>query len=177
MSPFRFPATLQAEGFVWHLIYDPDGANTVLPNLQQAKLLNVFGQWVQVPTGSGEPGKVFMAVVDLSFPAVNTPSYRKPAQYVRGFRLYPNQVDPSTAPPQEMAMYIREIEPPSNVAQEFIDAVLGMSAAEQSKQNPDTEWTRILSSASSSAVPTGPSPSCSNKKEISINPAVEPIDG
>lgn len=136
---FKFPEVIHVEGHDWYLIYDPDGAKTVLPNLQAAKLQNVFGQWVQV-TG----GRAYMAVVDLIMPAVNTPTYRKPSQYLRGFRLYPNQVDPSTAPPQEMAFYLREVEQPANIAQEFLDAVLGTVIATQQVSQPDTEWTNIL---------------------------------
>lgn len=141
---FQFPQAIYAQNSVWHLIYDPNSANTLLPDLQSAKLQNVFGQWVRVPDGTGKVGQLYMSVVDLVLPAVNTPTYRKPAQYVRGFSLSQQEVDPNTQPPQSMAIYTKELEPPTNVAQEFLNAVLDQSLAQQTKVQPKSDWTQML---------------------------------
>lgn len=143
---FQFPQVIRAEGSIWHLIYDPDSPNNLLPSFQDAKVQNIFGQWVQVPDGMGKMQKLYMSVVDLVFPSVNTPTYRKPSQYVRGFSLSPHEVDPSQANPQGMAIYTKELAPPLNVAQEFLNAVLGTSLTQQENQNVDKDWTKKLPS-------------------------------
>lgn len=143
--PFQFPQTLRAQGSTWYLIYDPNSANTLLPSLQDAKVQNVFGQWVKVPNGAGGVGNLFMSVVDLIIPQVNMPTYKKPAQYVRGFSLSPQEVDPYSQPPQSMAIYTKELEPPVNVAQEFLNAVLGQSLENQAQSAQNRDWTQMLS--------------------------------
>lgn len=152
---FQFPQTIQAQGSVWHLIYAPDLPNTLLPSLIGAKVQSVFGQWVQVPDGTGGQGRLYMCVVDLIMPEVNTSTYRKPAQYVRGFSLSPKEADANTMPPEAMAIYTKELEPPVNVAQEFLNAVLGTSYAQQ-QQQAKGDWTNLL-----------PSPKAPEEKTVS----------
>lgn len=150
---FQFPQSIYAQNSVWHLIYDPNSPNTILPDLNTAKLQNVFGQWVNIPDDTGKVGRVFMSVVDLIIPAVNTPSYRKPAQYVRGFSLSYQEVDPNSQPPQSMAIYTKELEPPTNVAQEFLNAVLEQRVAQQQAEQPKGDWTQMLPDTQSLAQP------------------------
>lgn len=142
---FEFPQNIVVQGKVWNLIYDPT-SRTILPSLQSAKLQSVFGQWVYVPNQSGGNDKYYMSVVDLVFPAINSPSCRKPAQYVRGFSLSPGEVDPTIQPPDGMALYARELDPPANIAQDFLNAVIGRSQETQQQAMPKTDWTRILRS-------------------------------
>lgn len=141
---FKFPQVIYAQNSSWNLIYDPNSPNTLKPDLQNAKLQNVFGQWVRVSDGAGGSNSYFMCVVDLIFPAVNTASYRKPAQYVRAFSLSPQEVDPNIQPPDGMAMYTKELEPPVNIAQEFLNAVLDRSMAQQQASQPKSDWTQML---------------------------------
>lgn len=155
---FQFPPVIRAQGSIWHLIYAPDSPNTLMPSLQEGKLQNVFGQWISIPDGVGGVNKYFMSVVDLVFPAVNTPIYRKPSQYVRAFSLSPREVDPTTQPPQSMAMYTREVEPPVNVAQEFMNAILGQTQAMQQQTQAQDDWVRLLPSDKQKEGPKVPQP-------------------
>lgn len=154
--PFQFPKTIQVQGSVWYLVYDPNSPNTIEPSLQDAKVQNVFGSWVRVPNGQGGVGQVFMSVVDLIIPQVNMPTYKKPAQILRGFCLSPQEVDPYTQPPKSMAMYTKEAEPPVNVAQEFLNAVLIQSSEIQAQEQPKGDWTNMLDPAQPTQAPRVP---------------------
>lgn len=143
---FEFPKTLQDKKYVWQLAYAPSGGATVMPSLAGSQLQNCYGQWVTVPASNGGVAKVFMVVVDVVLPAVNTSTVRKPAQFMRGIQLFPNQVDPTTVPSEGMAFYIRELDPPVDVAQEFLDALLGTSLEERARE-VDTSWVSVLGEA------------------------------
>lgn len=135
---YKFPEAIQAEGHTWRLTYDPSNPSTVMPDLRTPKVQNVSGQWVEV-AGQNGPERLYMVVVDLLYPAVTQPNYMKPAQFVRGFRLYPSEMNPERVPPQEMAMYVREVQQAGSSAQEFLNAILGVSLMEKDS-GINTNW-------------------------------------
>lgn len=137
-ATFRFPASIRCEGRTWHLLYDPGNPNTALPDLSGAQVGALTCSPVSIGSPSGKR-QVYMVTVDLRIPARAGFGSVSAPKTVRGFRIYPAPVNPEHTPPQEMAMYLEERPPEAaNAAQAFLDAILGVSLAEQAA--PDVNW-------------------------------------
>lgn len=126
-------------GVTWRLLYDPNDPTTMLPDVSsKCQVERVSREEV---TLNGVP--YFMNIVDLLYPSVSTPTARRPAQRVRGFRLTKTPIDPATTPPETMVMYVSEVQSGSDGAQHFLDAV---AHAQQTTtvNSEDIEWTKEL---------------------------------
>lgn len=145
---FRFPERIQGPDGMYRLVYDPENPYTVLPNLADVQSVNVSCSPVQVQTRVGKQ-QFFMARVEIHLSGRATPTKVASAQHLRGFRLYtPDQINTlggkpqevaERTPPQEMVIYIEESSSQSSdVSQGFLDAILGVSLAEQPK--PNSMW-------------------------------------
>ena len=131
-SSFHFPGSIRCDGRTWHLLYDPGNPNTTLPDLSGAQVTALACSPVAIGTQSGKQ-QVYMVTVDLKIPArAGLGSER--------------------TPPQEMAMYLEEQMPAQgNAAQAFLDAILGVSLAEQPR--PNTNWAQEVLAPAASAGP------------------------
>ena len=150
-SSFHFPGSIRCDGRTWHLLYDPGNPNTTLPDLSGAQVTALACSPVAIGKQSGTQ-QVYMVTVDLKIPARAGLGSVSAPKTVRGFRIYPAPVNPERTPPQEMAMYLEEQMPAQgNAAQAFLDAILGVSLAEQPR--PNTNWAQEVLAPAASAGP------------------------
>lgn len=136
---FSFPQKFLFDGQEWRKVYDPqqDGPDK-LPNMQIPHVQGVAGQWLQIPY-SGKSVRIFCTVVDLLYPAISSSASVQAAQQVRGIRFFTAEVDPSTVPPTEMVMYIRDAPRKDTTLQAFVNTMLGVAVAEAG-QAIDRNW-------------------------------------
>ena len=132
------------DGVTWRLLYDPNDTTSVLPDVSTRCKVERVSQEKVFLNGAEQ----YMVIVDLLYPSVSTPSVRRPAQRVRGFRLSKKPIDPMTTPPETMIMYVSEVQSTGDSAQHFLDAVT--QAQQISTVTPDDiAWTAELSTPQS----------------------------
>lgn len=138
-SSFQFPNSVEFQGHTWRKVYDPMDSSTIMPSLETPKVQGISGKWTTVQSSGGQPVRLYVVRIDLLYPAVAGPNVVKPAQLVRGMRLYDIEVKPDYTRPEEMVMYVREVsEDGEDVSQGFLNAIIGVSQSEnQSKADPD----------------------------------------
>lgn len=134
-------------GVTWRLLYDPNDPSTMLPDVSSKCQVERVSREEVVLNGTN----YFMNIVDLLYPSISTPTVRRPAQRVRGFRLTKTPIDPATTPPETMVMYVSEVQSGGDGAQHFLDAVA--QAQQTTTVNPeDIAWTAELGAPQSTPV-------------------------
>lgn len=136
-----FPDTLEYDGAVWHMVYDPTCETTVMPNLANAQFSPL--QCTPVQFGEGK-GKAFMVTVDILFPAHTDSQGRLVNERrMKGFRTYDYApASPAMVKPEELVYYVAEPSiGNSSAAQRFLNALVGARQAENPpKDTVDTSW-------------------------------------
>ena len=138
-----FPSSVEFEGDIWHLLYDPANDTTVQPNLSGARVIKTACDPVRV-AGAPEGKTLYMVVVDLLIPASAEVGRVTTEKRLKAFRVYdymPPNLD--AVQPREMVYYIAEprLASKGNASQAFLDTVLGVALAENRKKNAvDTGW-------------------------------------
>ena len=142
-----FPSSVEFEGDIWHLLYDPANDTTVQPNLSGARVIKTACDPVRV-AGAPEGKTLYMVVVDLLIPASAEVGRVTTEKRLKAFRVYdymPPNLD--AVQPREMVYYIAEprLASKGNASQAFLDTGLGVALAENRKKNAvDTGWGREL---------------------------------
>lgn len=134
-----FPASIQYDGAVWHMAYDPSCAATVMPRFDDRDVVGVTCDPVRFP---GRANPVWLMLV-----AVTIPSSRDSrgniigARRLIGFRTFDHQPSPAyRVQPNELVYYVAE-QSNGSAAQLFFNAVTNQAEVEaEIATRPDTSW-------------------------------------
>lgn len=126
-------------GVRWRLLYDPNDPTTMLPDVSAKCQVERVSREEVMLNGT----RYYMNIVDLLYPSISTPTVRRPALRVRGFRLTTSPIDPNTTPPETMIMYGSEVQSGEDGAQQFLDAVARVPH-NTTINSEDIEWTKAL---------------------------------
>lgn len=139
-----FRETIQYDGAVWHLVYDPASSYMVAPDLRGASVSPLTVNKVIFPK-TGQPA--WIATLGVVFPTgVDSVGRLVNERRMLGFRTFdyepPKQL---SIPYNEFAYYVAEpVSGNDTAAQRFLNAVSGAdqpSAVEAEKGKVDASWT------------------------------------
>lgn len=140
---FAFPKKFTFDGQEWRKVYDPaENSLSDLPNMNTPKVAGVSGRWIELPYGA-QKTRLYLAVVSLLYPAISSSANVQAAQEVRGIRFFNEEHDPTTVPPAEMVMYVRDVPYKDDTLQGFIYSMLGV-AAEEAAAQIDRGWANTV---------------------------------
>lgn len=136
-----FPETLEFDGAIWHMVYDPKCETTVMPNLAGANILSIDRTPVRFP---GATADSFMVTTDIIFPAhADSQGRLVNERRMKGFRTYDYApASPAMVKPEELVYYVAEPTTGNgSAAQRFLNALVGARGAEAPvKDTVDTSW-------------------------------------
>lgn len=145
-----FRETIQYDGTIWHLVFDPASTYMVAPNMQGARISPLTVNKV-VFRKTGQPA--WIATLGVVFPAgVDSVGRLVNERRMLGFRTFdyepPKQL---SIPYNELAYYVAEpVSGNDSAAQRFLDAVGGVDqppVIESEKDQVDTSWTQQFAEA------------------------------
>lgn len=140
-----FRETIEYDGTVWHLVYDPNASATMAaPSLQGANLSPLVKNKIKFPN---DPNPAWIVTMGIVFPAAtdlhgNLVNERRMLAF-RTFNREPQEGVP--IPYNDLAYYLAEpVTSENSAAQKFVDAIIGVGQPEpeQAKEKePDASWT------------------------------------
>lgn len=147
-----FPATIQFDGAIWHMVYDPNCEATVMPNINDSDVRRTTCDVVRFP---GRDVPIWLLMVDIAIPSRRDSSGRIiGARRLLGFRTFDHQPASSyRIQPNELVYYVAE-QSDSSAAQQFFNAITGVSEQGTVAQpKPDTSWCQQFAQEEAEIVP------------------------
>lgn len=138
----RFPAVIEFDGAIWHLLHDPSNPNSVRPNVTDRDVQGVSVDPVKLP---GNPKQVWLVAVSILIPSQMVENKIIGARRMVGFRLKDVQPLPSErVRPDELVYYMAE-QSDGSAAQRFINAIVGAPLQQPvEEEKPDTSWCKQM---------------------------------
>lgn len=134
-----FPDTIEFDGSVWHLVYDPNCEATVMPSINEKDVQRITCDTVKFP---GREMPIWLVVVNIAIPSqMDSMGKLIGARRMLGFRTF-SQQPPTTyrVQPNELVYYVAE-QSDGSAAQRFFNAVTRVNTSQPpAGSKPDTSW-------------------------------------
>lgn len=138
-----FPDTINYDGNIWHMVYDPNCEATVMPSINEKDVQRMTCDTVKFP---GRDMPIWLVMVSILIPSrMDNSGNLIGARRMLGFRTFDRQ-PPTTyrVQPNELVYYVAE-QSDGSAAQRFFNAVTRRdAAAAQGQPKPDTSWCNQL---------------------------------
>lgn len=164
----KFPAAIEFDGAIWHLLHDPSNPNSVRPNVTERDVQGVSADPVKIP---GNQKQLWLVTVSILIPSQMVDNKIIGARRMVGFRLNEYQPLPSDrVRPEDLVYYIAE-QSDGSAAQRFINAILGAPVHQPEDEKPDTSWCKQMFTEQPPAQAAHPAP-----QAITRTPSEAPHD-